>query len=190
MGATLLKAAEAVLAAEGPGALTVRHIAHEAGVSTMNVYSRFGGKDGVVEHLFVEGFARLAAGMNTVPETDDPLADLRRLGTAYRRFALENPTYYSVMFERVVADFVPSADAMERAGDTLLLLAARLARAMDLGALAPMDPLHAAAILWSACHGVVSLEMKTAGPNEIDWAVVFRQTSDALLIGLVRGIDR
>ncbi|MGZ4674264.1 MAG: TetR/AcrR family transcriptional regulator, partial [Ilumatobacteraceae bacterium] len=59
VGSTLLKAASDLLATEGPAALTVRRIATAAGVSTMNVYSRFGGKDGVVEHLFVEGFHRL-----------------------------------------------------------------------------------------------------------------------------------
>ncbi len=76
VGSTLLKAAGDLLAAEGPGALTVRRIANAAGVSTMNVYSRFGGKDGVVEHLFVEGFTRLGDGMRAVVATDDPIADL------------------------------------------------------------------------------------------------------------------
>ena len=46
---------------EGPGALTVRRIAAAAGMSTMNVYSRFGGKDGVLDELFVDGFRRLGA---------------------------------------------------------------------------------------------------------------------------------
>ena len=64
VGSTLLKAASDLLATEGPGALTVRRIANAAGVSTMNVYSRFGGKDGVVEQLFIEGFTRLGAGMS------------------------------------------------------------------------------------------------------------------------------
>ncbi|MEY2552238.1 MAG: hypothetical protein QOC57_98, partial [Ilumatobacteraceae bacterium] len=59
VGSTLLKAASELLAEEGPAALTVRGIANAAGVSTMNVYSRFGSKDGVVDHLFVEGFRRL-----------------------------------------------------------------------------------------------------------------------------------
>ena len=31
-----------------------------------------------------------------VPVTDDPLDDLRGCGDAYRRFALDNPTYYSL----------------------------------------------------------------------------------------------
>ena len=57
VGSMLVKAAADLLAEEGPEALTVRRIANAAGVSTMNVYSRFGSKDGVVEHLFVRGLS-------------------------------------------------------------------------------------------------------------------------------------
>ena len=92
VGNALLKAADTLLASEGASALTVRRIATEAGMSTMNVYSRFGGKDGVVEHLFLQGFALLAEAMNEVPETDDPMLDLSICGAAYRRFALDHAT--------------------------------------------------------------------------------------------------
>jgi AcrR family transcriptional regulator len=189
VGATLLKAASDVLATDGPAALTVRRIARQAGMSTMNVYSRFGGKDGVVEHLFLEGFRRLAEAMTDVAETANPLEDLRQCGLAYRRFALENPTYYSIMFERVVADFEASADALLEAGATLQLLADRLARAMHLGAMAPADPLHTAAAVWATCHGVVGLEMKRVGPEMIEWDRVYDQATGALLTGLIRGHD-
>ena len=133
VGSMLLKSASDLLAAEGPGALTVRRIANDAGVSTMNVYSRFGGKDGVVEHLFIEGFHRLAEGMATVTETSDPIADIRSCGAAYRQFAIDNPTLYSVMFDRVVPDFLPTIEAQMLAGATLGLLAKRLERAMTAG---------------------------------------------------------
>ena len=111
VGSMLLKSASDLLAAEGPGALTVRRIANDAGVSTMNVYSRFGGKDGVVEHLFVEGFRLLGEGMRSIVDSGDRLADMMSCGMAYRRFAIDNPTLYSVMFDRVVPDFVPSIEA-------------------------------------------------------------------------------
>ena len=182
---TLLKAASEVLAAEGAGALTVRRIATEAGVSTMNVYSRFGGKDGIVEHLYVEGFSRLRDATTSVPETDDPIGDLAGCGLAYRRFALENPTYYSVMFDRAVPSFEPSEDAMLHAGNTLQLLADRLRRAMDAGALPEADPTHTAAAVWAACHGVVSLELKDVGPPMLDWAEVYATTTAALMLGLI-----
>lgn len=187
VGATLLKAASDVLASDGPGALTVRRIARQAGVSTMNVYSRFGGKDGVVEHLFVEGFQRLGTALGAVGETDDPLDDLHRCGLAYRRFALENPTYYSVMFDRVVADYVPSAAAMEEADHTLQLLADELDRAMQIGLMVKADPIHTAAAVWATCHGVMSLELKNVGPGVVDWARVYHDATDALMTGLIHG---
>ena len=82
VGRALLAAAHRLLAEDGPSALTVRRLAAAAGVSTMNVYSRFGGKDGVVEELFVDGFRRLSAQMAHAPVTDDPFADLSAVGTA------------------------------------------------------------------------------------------------------------
>ena len=184
VGSTLLKAASDLLAAEGPGALTVRRIANSAGVSTMNVYSRFGGKDGVVEHLFVEGFTRLAEGMRAVVATDDPAADMTACGQSYRQFAIDNPTLYSVMFDRVVPDFQPSLEAMFIAGSTLELLADRLNRAMNAGVLRPADRIQTAALVWATCHGVVSLETKGVGPNIIDWPAVYRQALEMIVRGL------
>lgn len=183
----MLRAASDVLAAEGPGALTVRRIATEAGVSTMNVYSRFGGKDGVIDHLFIEGFTRLYQAVDSAHETDDALADLQQCGRNYRRFALANPTYYSIMFDRVVADYVPSPAAVEQAGATLQQLADRVARAMRMGAIATDDPMIIAASLWATSHGLVSLELKHAHPDSLDWGLVFESTIDALVRGLAAG---
>lgn len=184
VGSTLMRAAAELLATEGPAALTVRRIAAEAGVSTMNVYSRFGGKDGVVDRLFVEGFEKLTEAMEAAGETDDPMADLHRCGEAYRTFARENSTLYSVMFDRVVPDFVPSEAAHLIAHGSLGLLAERLQRAMDAGVLTPMDPMHAAAVVWSTCHGVTTLELHSIGPKVIDWSAVYRTAIEALLRGM------
>jgi AcrR family transcriptional regulator len=185
VGRDLLEAASRVLAADGATALTVRRIAAEAGMSTMNVYSRFGSKDGIVEHLWVEGFSRLREATRSVPETDDPLEDLRQCGIAYRRFASENRTYYSVMFERVVPTFEPSHEAAMYAVGALGLLADRFRRAMDAGVLPRRDAFETAASVWAAFHGVVSLELRHAGPRTVDWEKVYRTTTAALVAGLV-----
>jgi len=184
VGRTLLKAASNLLAHEGPGALTVRRIANDAGMSTMNVYSRFGSKDGVVDHLFIEGFELLAAEMNHVPTTDQPLVDLVGCRDAYRRFARGHSTHYSVMFERAVPDFQPSPAATTVGLHTLAILARRLERAMDTGDLARSDPDTAAAVMWSTCHGVVSLELKGIEPGHIDWSDVYVRATDAVIAGL------
>src|ERR1700721_982094 len=57
----LLAAAEAVLVRDGPGGLTVRAVAAEAGIAPMGVYNRLGCKDGLVDALLIKGFDRLRA---------------------------------------------------------------------------------------------------------------------------------
>jgi AcrR family transcriptional regulator len=183
----LLRAAGDVLAAEGPGALTVRRIAHEAGISTINVYSRFGGKEGLLEQLYLEGFRRLADAMNAVPTTDDPLGDLLLCGLAYRQFALENTTYYAVMFDRAVPEFEPSPDTQVAATATLELLAAMVQRVVEAGEFAPVDGLHTAATIWAACHGAMSLELKAVGPPQVDWEQVYQQMMVVVARGLSSG---
>jgi AcrR family transcriptional regulator len=184
VGATLLAAAAELLATHGPAALTVRRIAADAGMSTMNVYSRFGGKDGVVEHLYLRGFQLLAAGMDGIATTDDPLADLHACGQAYRRFALGHATLYSVMFDKAVPDFEPSPSAMSVAAHTLQQLADRIERVMRARGIHAGQSMHLAAIVWSTCHGVVSLELKHMGPPAIVWEDVFRDATESVLKGL------
>ena len=188
-GAALLDAASALLAEEGPEALTVRRIAARAGCSTMLVYSRLGGKAGVVEALFIEGFERLTSVMQTVRTTGDPLADLRRCARAYRKFALDNPTYYAVMFEGAVPDFVWTPEAAAIAAGTLGVLAAKVQRAIDAGLLVAGPARDIAACLWAANHGCVSLERKQVGPPDIDWPKRYAQVGDAMLTGLAPSVS-
>ena len=181
----LLAAAHDLLASEGPGSLTVRRIAAAAGMSTMNVYSRFGGKDGVLDELFIDGFRRLGELMAESPETDDPREDLRQCKHLYRRFARENATYYSLMFDRVVPDFHPSERAEAVALDTLRLLQRRIERAMSAGAIGEGDSFAVATGLWACVHGLVSLEARTEGKLvDFDWDTIYDMTTEALVRGL------
>ncbi len=93
-----------MLQRDGAAALTVRNITAEAGCSTTGVYTYFGGKHGLVEAIFVEGFESFDRASAPLLEADDLLA----AGPRYRRWALANPTQYMVMFGRAVPDFVPS----------------------------------------------------------------------------------
>src|ERR1700722_1777590 len=83
----LLSAAEAILIRKGPGGLTVRSVAVEAGSAPMGVYSRLGGKRGLVDALLMRGFDRLRATVEAGDEPDE-LDRLRACGLRYREFAL------------------------------------------------------------------------------------------------------
>ena len=140
MEQALLAAAARLLTEEGPEALSVRRVAAEAGVSAMGVYSRFGGKQGLVEALFLDGFARLQQVLAAVPRTGDPVEDLLEGSRRYRRFALESPAAYAVMFSRAIPEFVPSAPCKLDAAGAFGVLVDAVRRGIDAGALAAGRP--------------------------------------------------
>lgn len=184
LGESLVQAAQRLLAEQGAGALTVRRIAAAANTTTMTVYSRFGGKDALVDRLFVEGFRRLGEALAAAGETDDPMHDLFEAGLAYRRFASANATYYHVMFDRAVPDYMPSFDARERALETLMLLARQCRRGMEAGLMRRADPLATATSLWATVHGLVGLETRGLQPPGVEWSNIYPVTIKALLDGL------
>lgn len=150
MRAALVAAALAILQREGASGLTVRNITNEAGCSTTGVYTYFGGKHGLVEAIFVDGFESFDTAV--LPGLER--GDLAAAGRAYRRWALDHRTQYMVMFGRAVPDYVPSDAARARA----LLSFARLADGVQRAA--PGDD-HAerAYHLFATVHGYVMLEM-------------------------------
>jgi AcrR family transcriptional regulator len=181
----LLEAAHRLLAEHGSEALTVRRIATEAGMSTMNVYSRFGGKDGVIDELYVDGFVRLFGEINAVPVTDDFAADLLTMAHAYRRFALANPTYYKIMFRSAIQEFVPSAQATELALEGLQTFVGRIVTGQQRGQIQAHAPAtEVAAWLWATCHGVVSLELFDVATELISWESVFEHGMRTAIDGL------
>lgn len=189
-GRALLDAASELLTTEGIAALTVRRIATAAGCSTMGVYSRFGGKDGVLEELYKEGVRRLFAAIDEVGETDDPLGDLRRCCLSYRRYALENAAHYLVVFGGAAPGFQPSQDALEAALESFGRLARRVERAQEANQLrtdVAADDL--AEVIWGAIHGHVMLDIVRMSATLNDPEERYRRTVDALLRGLAPGAD-
>jgi AcrR family transcriptional regulator len=178
----LLAAAEAVLVRDGPGGLTVRSVAAEAGIAPMGVYNRLGSKDGLVNALLVKGFDGLRAALEAEDDAD-MLERLRSCGMRYRAFALGNRHFYAIMFE----DAIPRDRDAEKVGEHARAAFGALVRTVELGAAAGVldapDSFEAAQQIWSCLHGAVALELKglTLTP---DPAVTYR----ALLATLIRGL--
>jgi AcrR family transcriptional regulator len=159
----LLAAAETVLVREGPGGLTVRAVAAEAGIAPMGVYNRLGGKDGLVDALLIKGFDRLRAACDAaINDTAEPSirARLFTCGLNYRRFALDNPHFYAIMFEDSLLPGHDNPEVSEHAQAAFgaLVRAVELASAADV--IAAPAPLEVAQQIWSAVHGAVALELK------------------------------
>jgi AcrR family transcriptional regulator len=155
----LLTAAETVLVRDGPGGLTVRAVAAEAGIAPMNVYNRLGGKDGLVDALLIKGFDRLRAAIEASQEPD-MLARLRACSIRYRGFALANRHFYAIMFEDAIPHERDSVEVGEHAMAAFGALVRMVELAAAAGAISALDPFEAAQQIWSTVHGAVALELK------------------------------
>nr|MDT0665320.1 TetR-like C-terminal domain-containing protein [Micromonospora sp. DSM 115978] len=133
--------------------ITLRSLVAGTGVSTMAVYTYFGGMDGVWKALRQEGFIRLAARLTTVATTADPVRDLAALGAGYLGNALDNPDLYRVMFD---ATF--DLEDASAADETLHTLVRAADRAKHAGRFrTDVDPLDLAIQTWTIGHGLASL---------------------------------
>ncbi|OBG28966.1 TetR/AcrR family transcriptional regulator [Mycobacterium sp. 852002-51057_SCH5723018] len=168
----MLHAAVGLLDEHGPDALQTRRVAGAAGTSTMALYTHFGGMRGLIAEVAEEGLRQFDAAL-TVPETDDPVADLFAIGAAYRRYAIERPHMYRLMFGSTSAHGINAP-----AGNVLTLTVteieqripsfAHVVRAVQrsmlagrIGAQSPDDraTVATAAQFWALIHGFVMLEL-------------------------------
>ncbi|WP_158590493.1 TetR/AcrR family transcriptional regulator [Noviherbaspirillum cavernae] len=192
----MLDEATRLLTEEGPQAMTVRRVAEAVNCSTTLLYSFFGGKDGLANEMYLEGFARLKAEFDAAStqlsrkKTDkDGLARILLHARIYRQYAKSNPSYYMVMFGDAIAGFVPPLESRKKAWESLAALIDAFEECMSKGALPPSNPTAAARLLWAAMHGAVSLELKgyylkTERANELYDAAV-----NAVLCSLKMGTD-
>ncbi len=152
------RAALAILEEHGSDGLTVRAIAQRAHVAPMAIYNHFGGLNGVIEALWIEGFESFRDALTI--RSEDPGQDLVDAALAYRAFALAPPGLYGVMFRHPFRHFQPSLEATQLAALTFQTLVDMVERAQAIGYFARQGASDAAQVIWSACHGYVALELQ------------------------------
>lgn len=156
----LVERAAQMLARREP--VTLRALVEGTGASTMAVYTHFGGMPGLWRAVRQEGFTRLAARLDEVKSTSDPVRDLAALGAAYVSNALANPTLYRAMFDALV-----DLDDPDAAAQGFGVLVACADRARQQGRFTDTcDPEAVATQLWAAGHGLAMLVITGVLPDE------------------------
>jgi AcrR family transcriptional regulator len=168
----------------GPSAVTVRAVAERVGASTQVIYTLFGGKPGLAGAVFGRGHQLLAEAQREVERSDDPLADMRELGRAYRRRALAEPQLYQAMFAKSLGEMEPDAEAMEAAAASFGELSAAVSRCQEAGQLQAGDPIGIARVIFCGVHGACSLQLTGRHPPDLDPDAVYEHLPDTLLSGL------
>lgn len=139
----LLDAALALVAENGPAALSLREVARSAGVSHAAPAHHFANKAGLLTAIAAEGYHRLAdalAGADTFQEK----------GVAYVLFATEHPGHFAVMR---APDLLRTDDPDLVAAETA---AGEQLRAGATARMVHVDP-AAPVAAWALVHGLASL---------------------------------
>jgi AcrR family transcriptional regulator len=128
------------------------------------VYTWFGGKAGLVDAIFVEGFE----GFDTALAGPYASGDTAAVGRTYRRWALANRTHFLVMFGRAVPDVRPGDSALQRGYQSFLGLVDHVRRSHP--RLSEAEAHDWAYHLNATFHGYVMTELTgmSPAPDRVD----------------------
>ncbi len=175
----ILDATEALMVEAG-GEFTIRRLAAGCGYTAPTIYHHFGDKEGLVDALLEERFARLLARVRRVELGSDDRENLRRMLHAFLRFGRQNPAFYRLLLAGAGKGrdrTPPSAEAAQA------ILGAPLAALEQGGRLRAADGEVAGQALWALLYGLTALEVSRPdyawAPDLVPVAV------DAMLRGLV-----
>lgn len=195
--ARLIQATAALLAERGPSAVKARTVAAQTGMSTMVVYSHFGGIAELLNAVVDNGFRELEQDFAALRISNDPVKDLFAMALTTRTLARANPHLYDAMFGLSNrATYRPIQDKKDRlSGHSPAFQAAyahftqACARLAESGRVDVTDVDAMAASLWSYVHGYITLELANHF-TEFDDPVlqVFMATGITFTVGM--GDDR
>jgi len=151
----LIDAAARVLADDGPSALSARRLARECGTSTMAVYTHHGSMEQLRVAVRRKAFHGLLAHLEGVAPTDDPIADITRIGFAYGSYARGNETLFRAAFFEApleLEDFAAGVEAFQP-------VIRAVERAIAAGRITADDPIPIALACWTAAHGAAALPL-------------------------------
>jgi AcrR family transcriptional regulator len=185
--AEILEAAERIFVAHGYEAATIRKIADEVGVSSTALYMHFRDKDQILLEICTAAMEELLANNREISAMPiDAVARVRMMLEAYLRFALHHPNAY-----RLVFCSSPAMDEIRRQHTTMQIgeecldrFASVICEIAAQGRLRVGDPRSVHQVLWSACHGMITLMITKP---DLDWAPP-EELTGVMLDGLLHGV--
>lgn len=154
----LLQEAVRTIARDGVEGLTLREVGSRLGVSRTALYRHFADKSALLAAVARDGFQRFTADLRAAwGESGATRPGFERMGAAYVRFAVANPSHYRVMFgdHRHLCEREPGL-AAEAIGSFQVLVDAIVALQRD-GLMRNDDPTVLAQFIWASVHGIAML---------------------------------
>jgi len=150
--AAIVAAGRHLLEARGPDALTMRDVAEAVGVRAPSLYKRVRSRSDLFRLILEDVADELTATLDDAAGSGDPVADLRAMAAAYRRFAHSNPVTYTLMNAPNVVS--GATERSVRSSAALLRSVAELA--------GPEHALPAARTIVAWANGFITMELAGA----------------------------
>ena len=156
---TVLDAAVAISAANGPDAISMREVAREAGVSHQAPYHHFIDRSGIFAAICEEGFRQLSEALLAPrPSIDSNMCE------SYVHFALQNPGHFRVMMRNDLCQLADYPSARIEADRAFEILVDEVKSLLGEGADNEVVKTQTA-YMWSVGHGLATLLLD--GPLEL-----------------------
>lgn len=168
------------MADEGVGALSLRKVARQAGVSHAAPYSHFADKQALIAAISTEGFKQLYEQIKSVIEKywQNPETLLIETAWAYVQFALSEPDRFKLMFSSVLEKEKDYPEFVEISQENFLQLVNIVETCQQAGVLKSGASDVVAVSIWSTVHGFTSLLLE----GQISHTVLEKASLKDLLI--------
>jgi AcrR family transcriptional regulator len=148
----------AILEQDGPGAVSMRRVAHAVGITPMAIYHHFPNREALLNTITDREFAKLLSHMQAHPLRGTLEQRLISVMEGYVDYAFVQPRVFDFVFTRVRAGARQfPKDFRARRSPTLNPIADMLSRHMQEGGLKKDDVWEVAFALWAHVHGYVML---------------------------------
>jgi AcrR family transcriptional regulator len=156
----MLQEAVRVIQVNGVAALTLRGVADTLGVSRTALYRHFSDKQALLTAVAREGFRTLRTELDAAWRLGGRGRDgFERMGEAYVRFAVNNPSHYRVMFGGLLESGGTDPELGEQAGNAFQVLVDALTEQQAAGLVRQDDPQLLARYIWAIVHGIAMLAL-------------------------------
>lgn len=211
--ATIKLLARQQMAKEGTAAISLRAIARDMELSAPALYRYFPTRDDLITALIVDAFTALAEALERAERKArvlPPEEQLIQVANAYRRWALEHPTDFQLIYGNPIPGYVAPKDiTVPAVVRTFTPLMRVMTQTVQSGVFQPQPPFttipehirdheqqliadggfpisvetyHLAMICWSQMHGIIMLELfNHIGPNVGDVEMFYHTTLRQLL---------
>ncbi|MEU6285536.1 TetR/AcrR family transcriptional regulator [Streptomyces sp. NPDC047028] len=155
--AALLKSAERTLREKGVGALSLRELARDVGVSHAAPGRHFKDKQALLDALALDGYDRLDAALSGADRPGLSFEErMTALARAYLGFAVDHPELLELMFARK-HDPASSAQLAGAVDRSLGSLTRTMAGAQERGEIVAGDPERITMVAAASLHGLAAL---------------------------------